>query len=113
MSELDIKSECTTLIKWKVANFSTVAASDDSDKFLSSDFFKLDSSEIKCYLRFDPTNNHDSGDRHYSSIYLYVSDLNGNSGVKLHIKFWIENELGDKIAERPGKYITQVYNNRL
>jgi hypothetical protein len=105
MSDLDIKSQCTTLIKWKVANFSTVASRDDPTNELWTDIFKLDSSDIKCRLRFYPTNKQDGGDKNRSSIFLYVSDLNGNSSVELCYRFWIENEFGDKIAEKPGKYL--------
>jgi hypothetical protein len=104
MSDLEIKSECTTLIKWKVTNFSTVASRDDPNKELWSDKFKLYSSGIKCRLRLYPTNKKDSGERNCSSFSLHVIDFDGNCNIKLRCRFWIENELGDKTAEGPGKH---------
>jgi hypothetical protein len=102
MSALEIESGCATLIKWKLANFSTVASRDDPNKELESDFFQLDSCSIKFCLLFCPTNNKDSGDKNYSSISLHVADFNGNASVKLRFKFWIENEFGYKTAETSG-----------
>jgi hypothetical protein len=98
MSGLEVNSECTTIVKWKLANFSTVASRDDPNKALLSDYFQLDSSDIKCRLQFEPTNTHDNGDKNYSSVYLHVTDSN----IKLRLKFWIENELGDKTPDALG-----------
>jgi hypothetical protein len=100
MDELDVKRESMTLVKWKLANFSTVAARDDPEKRLFSKFFKLDSSTVKCYLKFDPTNKKKDGDRNYSSLFLVVRDFAGQSTIKLRYSFWIENELGEKMGRR-------------
>jgi hypothetical protein len=105
MSRLEVKSECTTLVRWKVANFSTVASRNDPKKYLISNAFKLDSSDIKCCLIFEPTNRWDIKYKDYSSIYLCLEDSHENFNIKLCYKFWAENELGDKNAEYPGKNV--------
>jgi hypothetical protein len=97
MSELEIK--IATTIKWKLANFSTVAARDNPMKRLFSKDFQLDSSAIKCCFRFDPTNKVQNGDKNYSSLFLCVRDFAGQSSIKLRFDLWIENELGKKTAE--------------
>jgi hypothetical protein len=97
MSELNIQRECTTVVKWKLSNFSTVAARNDPNKELLSDVFKIDSSGIKFCLNFEPTNIRGCDD--YSSLYLVVRDFAGKSSIKLRFDLWIENELGEKIAE--------------
>jgi hypothetical protein len=102
MSDLGINSECTTIVKWKLANFSTVASRDDPNKNLCSDYFQLDSSDIRCRLKFDPINRQNSGKKSHSSLFLYVTDFSNNFNIKFRLKFWIENELGDKTAEHPG-----------
>jgi hypothetical protein len=106
MDELEIKNGfiITTIVKWKLANFSTVAARDDSQKKMLSKDFHLDSSAIKCYLQFQPTSIGDS-DKNYSSLYLHVKDFAGQSSIKLRFDLWIENELGEKTAERLSKYL--------
>jgi hypothetical protein len=107
MSELNIESECTTLIKWQLANFSTVAARDHPQNRVKSDVFQLDSSAIKCYLEFQPTNLNGT-DRNYSSIYLRIKDFAGQSTIKLRFGLWIENELGEKISERLSKCLLKL-----
>jgi hypothetical protein len=99
MAKLNVQSECTTVVKWEVSNFSTVATRDDPKKELNSYDFQLDSSAIKCYLSFDPTNRHKDGDKNYSSLYLHVKDFADQSFIKLRYRLWIENQLGEKAAE--------------
>jgi hypothetical protein len=96
MSELKIKNEFTTIVKWKLANFSTVAARDDPKKQLFSKDFQLDSSAIKCCLEFYPTNIN-GADKNYSSLFLCIQDFSGHSSIKLCYDLWIENELGEKL----------------
>lgn len=103
MSELEIKSESVTLVKWKLSNFSTIAARNAPKKRLYSSIFELDSSAIECFLDFQPTTIHGE-DKNYSSLFLWVIGFAGQSSVKLRLCFWIENELGKKIQETVGKY---------
>jgi hypothetical protein len=102
--EIQHEDERITVFKWKLSNFSTVAAQDDPDKRLYSDDFQLDSSDIKCCLEFEPTNRHKDGDKNYSSFYLGVKDFADRSSIKLRFNLWIENELGEKIRETEGKF---------
>jgi hypothetical protein len=104
MGEIEVKSESTTLIKWKLTNFSTIAARDDPKKILFSKEFQLDSSSIKCCLKFEPTTRDPDEYKKYSSIFLYIRDFAGQSYIRLRYKFWIENELGEKIRDSVGKY---------
>jgi hypothetical protein len=110
MSELQIQreGENTTLIKWKLSNFLTVAARNDPKKELKSDVFQLDSSDIKCYLTFRPTSPV-AEEKNYSSIFLYVKDFVNKSSIELRYRFWIENELGEKIRETEGKFFERLY----
>jgi hypothetical protein len=99
MDELEVKNGFTTTVKWKLTNFSTVAARDDPENFLLSKEFQLDLSFIKCCLSFEPTNIHPGTDKNYSSLYLRIQDFAGYSSIKLRYRFWIENEDGEKMAE--------------
>jgi hypothetical protein len=100
MGELEIKKELiiATTVKWKLTNFSTVAARNNPKKQLFSKDFHLDSSAIKCRLEFQPTSINGT-DKNYSSLYLHVQDFAGQSTIKLRWHFWIENQLGEKIEE--------------
>jgi hypothetical protein len=104
MSTLSIQSEYTTTFKWEVSNFSTVAARNDPKKRLNSDDFKLDFSAIKFYLQFQPTTRQKDGNKNYSSFYLSVQNFAGESSIKLCYRFWIENQLGEKISETKGSF---------
>jgi hypothetical protein len=107
MSKISVKSECATLVKWEIRNFSTIAARNDPEKRLISDDFQLDSSAIKCYLKFQPTTINGT-DKNYSSFFLHVQDFAGQSYIELRWHFWIENELGEKIEEC-GKSLYNFY----
>jgi hypothetical protein len=102
MTKLNVQSECKTLVKWEVSNFSTVAARDNPEKRLNSGDFQLDSSSIKCYLQFRPASI-DVKDKNYSSLFLFVRNFAGQSAIKLRYDLWIENKLGEKISTTNGK----------
>jgi hypothetical protein len=104
MSELEIQGddERITVFKWKLSNFSTVAARDDPNKELDSGDFQLDFSAIKCYLKFRPT-TFNGTDRNASSLFLCVKDFAGQSPIKLRFNLWIENEFDENVAERLSK----------
>jgi hypothetical protein len=98
MNELNVQRECTTIVKWKLSNFSAIAARDDPKKELASDDFQLDLSVIKCYLSFEPTSI-EGTDKNYSSLYLHVKDFADQSSIKVRFDLWIENENREKIEE--------------
>jgi hypothetical protein len=113
MSELEIKREYTTLIKWKISNFSTIASRDDPNKELRSSAFNLDSSDIKCSLSFNPTNCCDGGNKSSSSLFFHIGDFGKHSTIQAYISVWVENQLGDKTAEQPGSiFKVYIYKNR-
>jgi hypothetical protein len=104
-SDSELMIEHTTLFKWKIRNFSVAAVRDDSKKVLKSDYFRLDSSLITCYLTFYPVNT-DEEDKDFSSLFLYVQHFDGRPTIKLTFDMWIENELGDKIVKKiSGNYL--------
>jgi hypothetical protein len=72
-------------------------------KRLNSDVFQLDSSAIKCCLSFEPTSI-EGTDKNYSSLYLRVQDFADQSSIKLRFQLWIENELGEMMAETKSKF---------
>jgi hypothetical protein len=111
MSQLEVKYDSTTRIRWKISNFSTVAARDNIHNSLYSDDFRLDSSSVKCYLRFEPTNRDSLGDSDHSSIFLHVRDFANMTTLELSYRFWVENELGDAIRDhRDGKYLSHLFD---
>lgn len=97
-----VRSECTTFFKWRLDNFSKIAARDDSNKQLASYAFKLDSSSIKCYLVFYPTNINDEN-KNYSSLYFVVENFGDKSSIKIRLRLWLENQLGDLVVETNGR----------
>jgi hypothetical protein len=103
MTEINVQSKFTTVTKWKISNFSTVAARNTPKEKLNSDVFQLDSSDIKCCLTFRPTSS-DAKDKNYSALYLGVKDFADEPSIKLCYRFWIENQLGDKIRETEGNF---------
>jgi hypothetical protein len=108
MTELEVESECMTLVKWKLANFSTIAARDDPMKRLKSKNFQLDSSSIKCCLQFQPTTIKGE-DKNYSSLHLFVQNFAGQSFIKLRYHFWIENKFGEMMAETKSKHLLKRF----
>jgi hypothetical protein len=90
--------QAVTSFKWKINDFSKVAALDDPNKVLSSDDFQLDSSPINCNLIFEPISRQTNGDR-LSSLYLYVHKFGNQPTTKLGCRVWIENEIGESAPE--------------
>lgn len=105
-----MQARTTTIVKRKLANFSIVAERSDPMKTLKSPEFQVDFSTIKCQLFFNPTNPKDKYGKDYSSLFLFVQDFADHSTLKLRHQFWIENELGEKIAETKGKILSSFLN---
>lgn len=109
MSKLEIESECKTLVRWRIDDFSNFTSRNDSETQLNSDDFQLDSSAIKCYLLFYPTWKNLDKNSNYSSLFLCVRDFGGQSSIILRFDLWIENEDGEKSSENfNGKQFLEI-----
>jgi hypothetical protein len=94
MNPLEITSKLATIVKWKIENFSELAARDDPKKRLHSNVFHLD---YRLLLGI-------SSDKDYSPVCLFIKNSGDAQSIKIGFKIGIKN--GERIRESEGNFIS-------
>jgi len=89
----------STVFKWPIFDFNTVATREDSQNRLESDDFLIGDCNKRFSLRFDPTNFYDDESKDYSSIWMCAKGLEEDESVVVRYNLWIENKVGEKIFD--------------
>jgi hypothetical protein len=88
----------TLIARWTIADFFTHVKEAKSKQIdLNGDKFALGGLSTKFHLRIIIKNSF--------IYYLYVDDMAGENSVEVTLKFWLENDKGEKCAQTEGKIL--------
>jgi len=99
----------STMYKWQLRNFSTMASRKNPGNVLYTDDFALPDSNVKLSIRFMPTNTIRKTSKEYCALQLMLKDLGGEKSVKLEYKLWIENTNGEKLVHLNSEIIIHTF----
>jgi hypothetical protein len=84
-----------SLIRWTIDDF--FGHFYNKTGYLYSEQFSLDGSDAKFYLQVHIGN--------HLNFFLRVADMGSNYSININLKFWLENDEGEKCAETPSKFL--------
>jgi hypothetical protein len=90
------------IFKWPITKFSKTASRSDPRSTVKSGIFAFDDSNLKFYLRLDPTNLHEDKPNDHCAIYLMLKELDEEPSPEMKFTFWVENTRGEKIKPHKG-----------